>query len=104
MLIALLIYIAVTVVIGILSNKKGGTAKAFHGANLGILMCVAAGAGEWMGGTSTTGVSEYGYLYGLSGAWYTIANGLGIMVCAIFFAKLYRSLNTHTVPGIIGYY
>ena len=57
-----------------------------------------------MGGTSTTGVSEYGYLWGLSGAWYTIANGIGIMLCAIFFAKLYRKLNTPTIPGIVGHY
>lgn len=90
--------------IGFFANVKGKTAKSFHGANLGILMCVAAGAGEWMGGTSTTGVSEYGYLFGISGAWYTIANGLGIMVCTCFFARLYRRLNTPTVPGIVGHY
>ena len=104
MLIALFTYIAVILIIGYVANKNGKTAKSYHGVNLGILMCVAAGAGEWMGGTSTTGVSEYGYLYGISGAWYTIANGLGIMVCAFFFAKLYRSLNTPTVPGIVGHY
>ena len=103
-MIALLIYIAVILVIGLFSTIKGKTARSYHGANLGILMCVAAGAGEWMGGTSTTGVSEYGYLFGISGAWYTIANGLGIIVCAFFFAKLYRSLNTPTVSGIVGHY
>ena len=104
MLIALLIYITAILIIGFAAKKKGKNAKSYHGANLGVLMCVAAGAGEWMGGTSTTGVSEYGYLFGISGAWYTIANGLGIMVCAFFFAKLYRSLNTPTVPGIVGHY
>ena len=57
-----------------------------------------------MGGTSTTGVSEYGYMYGISGAWYTIANGLGICFLAVFFAKLFRRLNTSTVPEIIGRY
>lgn len=98
-------YLLLTLVIGIISaRKKKNSNSSFHGAGLGILLCVAAGAGEWMGGTSTTGVSESGFLYGISGAWYTIANGLGIMVCALLFAKLYRSLHTHTVSGIVGFY
>ena len=103
-LIFVIIYLCLTVAVSLLTVKKGTTARSFHGAGLGVLMCVAAGAGEWMGGTSTTGVSEYGYLFGISGAWYTIANGIGIMFCAIFFARLYRSLNTPTVSGIVGHY
>lgn len=103
-LVIIVLYFALTVAIGIYAKKKSTSASAFHGAGLGVLMCVAAGTGEWLGGTSTTGVSEYGYLYGLSGAWYTIANGVGIMVLAVFFAKLYRSLDTVTVPGIMEKY
>ena len=100
-LIVILFYFAVTIVIGLYAQKKSKTSNSFHGAGLGVIMCVAAGTGEWLGGTSTTGVSEYGYLFGLSGAWYTIANSVGIIILAIFFAKLYRSLDTVTVPGII---
>lgn len=99
-----IIYVAITLLIGFWSKKKSKTTKSFEGANLGLLLCVVAGAGEWLGGTSTTGVSEYGYVYGISGAWYTIANGLGICFLAIFFAKLFRSLETPTVSGIIGKY
>ena len=97
----ILIYFAITVAIGIYAKKKSNSSSAFHGAGLGILMCVAAGTGEWLGGTSTTGISEFGFLFGISGAWYTIANGIGVIILAIFFAKLYRSLETVTVPGII---
>lgn len=104
LLIIVVVYLLVMVALGVFSYKKGNTSKAFHGANLGVLMCVAAGAGEWMGGTSTTGVSEYGYKFGISGAWYTIANGIGIMFCAFLFAKLYRSLNKPTVSGIMGHF
>lgn len=100
-LLIIVIYFVITIAIGFYAKSKTTSSSAFHGAGLGVLMCVAAGTGEWLGGTSTTGVSEYGYAYGLSGAWYTIANGLGICVLAIFFAKLYRSLETVTVPGII---
>jgi SSS family solute:Na+ symporter len=94
-------YFLITIVVGIIAMKRSKSSDSFHGAGLGVLMCVAAGTGEWLGGTSTTGVSEYGYTFGLSGAWYTISNGIGIMFLALFFAKLYRSLDTVTVPGIV---
>lgn len=100
-LLIILFYLVLTVAIGIYSKKKSVSANSFHGAGLGVLMCVAAGTGEWLGGTSTTGISEYGYLFGLSGVWYTIANGIGVIILALFFAKLYRSLETVTVPGIL---
>ncbi len=67
-------------------------------------MIVCASTGEWLGGTATTGVSEYGFDYGLSGAWYTIANGVGIIFLAMLFAELYRSLGHVTVPAIIGHF
>jgi len=97
-------YLCVIVLIGLFARRKSSSSSSFHGAGLGVMMCVAAGTGEWLGGTSTTGVSEYGFLFGISGAWYTIANGIGIIFLAIFFAKLYRSLDTVTVPGIIEKY
>lgn len=100
-LVIILLYFTLTVAIGFYAKRKSVSASSFHGAGLGILMCVAAGTGEWLGGTSTTGVSEYGFLYGLSGAWYTIANGIGIIFLAIMFASLYRKMETVTVPGII---
>ncbi len=100
----IILYLAVTIVIGILARKRSSSSKSFHGAGLGVIMCVAISTGEWLGGTSTTGIAEYGYNYGVSGAWFTIANGIGIIVFALFFARLYRSLETLTVPGIIERY
>ena len=99
--IIIILYFAVTVAIGLISSKKSKSSDSFHGAAMGMFAIVAASAGEWLGGTATTGVSEYGFNYGLSGAWYTIANGIGVMFLALLFAKLYRSLNSVTVPGII---
>lgn len=99
--IIIVFYFLLTIAIGIISMKRSSNSDSFNGAGLGVLMCVAAGTGEWLGGTSTTGVSEYGYSFGISGAWYTIANGIGIMFLALLFAKLYRSLDTVTVPGIV---
>ncbi|MDR0446230.1 MAG: sodium:solute symporter family protein [Oscillospiraceae bacterium] len=96
-----MLYFALTVVVGLLAGKKTKNSDSFHGAAMGLFAIVASAAGEWLGGTATTGVSEYGFTSGLYGAWYTISNGLGTMLLAIGFAKLYRSLGTVTVPGII---
>lgn len=100
------LYLVLTILIGLFTNRKKNKSdsKAYHGAGLGILMCIAVGAGEWLGGTSTSGVSEYGFVYGLSGSWYTIANALGIIFLALFFAKMFRKKKTITVPGLMDSY
>lgn len=103
-LLIILAYFAVTVVIGILSSKRSKSSVSFNGAQMGLAGIVCASAGEWLGGTATTGVSEYGFIYGLSGAWYTIANGIGVMFLALCFAKLYRSLGSVTVSGLVGHW
>lgn len=100
-LIIIIAYFAVSVLVGILMSRGTNTSSKFHGAQMGVAAIVCASAGEWLGGTATTGVSEYGFLYGLSGAWYTIANGLGVLFLGLFFSKLYRSIGKMTVPGII---
>ncbi len=100
-LIVIIVYFILTVAIGLWSSKKSKSADSFVGAEMTLIAIVCASTGEWLGGTATTGVSEYGFVYGLSGAWYTISNGLGTMFLALCFAKLYRSLNTITVPGIV---
>jgi SSS family solute:Na+ symporter len=103
--IVIVVYLLITIAIGLVAAKRrSNNSAAFHGVGLGVIVCVAAGTGEWLGGTSTTGVAEYGYAFGISGSWYTIANGVGVIVLALFFAKLYRSLETVTVPGIVGKY
>ncbi len=100
-LIFIIVYFVITVAIGLLSGRKTKSAAAFTGTALSVFAIVCASTGEWLGGTATTGVSEYGFLYGLSGWWYTIANGIGVMFLGLLFAKFFRSLNEGTVPGII---
>ena len=100
-LIVIIVYFAITVLIGVLSGRKSKGSDSFVGAQMGLLAIVCASTGEWLGGTATTGVSEYGFNYGISGAWYTIANGVGTMFLGLCFARLYRSVDSVTVPGII---
>lgn len=103
-LVMIVIYFALTVFIGVRASKRSSTSAAFQGFQLSTFAIVCASAGEWLGGTATTGVSEYGFVYGLSGAWYTIANGIGVMFLALCFARLYRSLGSVTVPGILEHF
>lgn len=97
----IIIYFVVTILIGNLASKGTDTSSKFHGTRLGVAAIIFVSAGEWLGGTSTTGVSEWGFNYGISGTWYTIANGIGVMFFALCFAKLYRSIGKMTVSGII---
>ena len=48
----ILVYFALTIGIGVYATKKSDSSASFHGAGLGVMMCVAAGTGEWLGGTS----------------------------------------------------
>ena len=66
-LIIIIVYFILTVLIGVLSGRKTKSAAAFTGVALSTFAIVCASTGEWLGGTATTGVSEYGFLYGLSG-------------------------------------
>ena len=100
-LIIIFAYFTISIIVGVMMSRGTNTSSKFHGTRLGVAAIVCASAGEWLGGTATTGVSEYGFLYGLSGAWYTIANGLGVLFLGLFFVKLYRSIGKMTVPGII---
>lgn len=103
-LVIILIYFALTLIIGFWNSHRTKGSDAFHGTQMGVFAIVCVSCGEWLGGTATTGVAEYGFLYGLSGAWYTIANGLGIFLLGMLFAKLYRSIGSITVPGIVERY
>ena len=97
-------YFAIIIAVGMYATKRSKNSEAFHGAEMGLFAIVCASAGEWLGGTATTGVAECGVLDGRSGAWYTISNGLGVMAVAVFLSKLYRSSGCLTIPGIVGKY
>jgi len=86
--------------------RRARTTSGFllAGQGLGLLMCTAATCGEWLGGTSTVGIAEGGFGYGLSAAWFTLANSLGRVLFAFTLARTYRRWGEYTVPGIIERY
>ncbi len=100
-LIIIILYFALTMAIGILASRKTKSSDSFVGAGMGVFAIVCVACGQWLGGTATTGCSEAGYNFGLSGWWYTIANGVGMLMMGLFFAEKYRKYGEVTIPGII---
>lgn len=100
-LVIIVLYFALTMLVGILASRKTRSSEAFVGSGMGVFAIVCVACGQWLGGTATTGCSEYGFTSGISGWWYTIANGIGMLMMALFFAEKYRKHGVVTIPGII---
>ena len=100
-LLIIIVYFALTMAIGILASRKTKSSDSFVGSGMGVFAIVCVACGQWLGGTATTGCSEYGFTAGISGWWYTIANGVGMLMMGLFFAEKYRKYGEVTIPGII---
>ena len=100
-LLIIILYFALTMVIGVLASRKNKSNDSFVGVGMGVFAIVCVACGQWLGGTATTGCSEAGFNYGMSGWWYTIANGVGMLMMGLFFATRYRKYGEVTIPGII---
>ena len=100
-LLIIILYFALTMVIGLLASRKTKSSASFVGSGMGVFAIVCVACGQWLGGTATTGCSEYGFTAGISGWWYTIANGIGMLMMGLFFAEKYRKYGQVTIPGII---
>lgn len=61
------VYLLLTLLIGYISARHTASAGEFQGKQMTTAAVVFAAAGEWLGGTATSGVSEYGFAYGISG-------------------------------------
>ena len=105
-ILVVLAYFVVVTLIGLWSARKAKNTDGFliAGRGMGTLLCAAAIAGEWIGGTSTVGVAEGGYRYGVSATWYTLANAIGTIILALTLARLYRRSESFTVTGFMEKY
>lgn len=100
-LLIVIIYFVITITIGLLAARNTRSSDSFVGAGMGVFAIVCVACGQWLGGTATTGCSEYGFTSGISGWWYTISNGIGMLMMGLFFAERYRRYGSVTIPGII---
>lgn len=100
-LIIIIAYFALTLAIGVLASRKTKSSSNFHGSEMGVFAILCVACGQWLGGTATTGCAEYGFTAGISGWWYTISNGIGMLLIGLFFAERYRRYDSVTIPGIV---
>lgn len=99
-----ILYMALMLFVGWWCSKKyikGMTDFLLAGRNLGVWMCAATLAATHFGGGTVMGGSEYGFNYGLSGVWYGLSCGIGIILLAFTTAGKFRELALYTVPDYL---
>jgi len=98
------LYLAVLLGIGWWCHRtqiSGMTDFLLAGRRLGVPLCAAAMAATHFGGGAVIGGASYGFEHGLSGAWYGIATGIGLLLLALLTASRFRSLALYTVPDFL---
>ncbi|MCF6097385.1 sodium:solute symporter family protein [Thermovorax subterraneus] len=80
---------------------KGMTDFLLAGRRLGVWMCAATLAATHFGGGAVMGGGEYGFKYGISGAWYGVSCGIGLLFLAFMTASKFRDLALYTVPDYL---
>jgi SSS family solute:Na+ symporter len=99
----IIVYMVVLLIIGYWANKKikGLTDFLLAGRKLGLLLTAGALAATHFGGGMVMGGSEYGFNYGISGAWYGISCGIGLVLTAFLTAGKFRALSFYTIPDYL---
>ncbi len=80
---------------------SGMTDFLLAGRRLGVVLCAAAMAATHFGGGALMGGASYGFEHGISGAWYGISTGVGLLLLALFTAGRFRALGLYTVPDYL---
>lgn len=99
-----ILYMAFMLLIGWLCSKyyvKGMTDFLLAGRRLGVWMCAATLAATHFGGGAVMGGGEYGFKYGISGAWYGVSCGIGLLFLSFMTASKFRDLAMYTVPDYL---
>jgi len=101
--ITVIFYMLILLGVGYWANKKisGMTDFLLAGRRLGLLLTAGALAATHFGGGMVMGGGEYGFIHGLSGAWYGISCGVGLMFLAFLTAGKFRKLSLYTVPDYL---
>ncbi len=97
-------FLAVTL-IGLAFRRMASGSSADYliaGRNLGMAVCAAMVAAEWLGGMSTIGVSERAYeTMSLQPVLYNLSTAAGMVVIGFTVASRYRRMRVHTVSEML---
>lgn len=98
------IYLAALLAIGWWCHRtriSGMTDFLLAGRRLGVVLCAAAMAATHFGGGALMGGASQGFEHGISGAWYGISTGVGLLFLALLTAGRFRELGLYTVPDYL---
>ncbi|RLQ93800.1 sodium:solute symporter [Falsibacillus albus] len=100
----LVIYFSVLIVIGIIGTKKATSSDEFllAGKKLGYFTHVGCLSAVIIGGASTLGSATLGFQYGISGSWFVIMIGLGIMALGLFIVGKISGYEVFTISQLLG--
>lgn len=103
-IIVILIYFGTMIVIGVYGSMKAKTTEEYvlAGRNLGFFMFFGCMAAVILGGASTIGTAKLGYQYGISGMWFVVMIGLGILLLGIFMIKPLFGEKVKTISELLG--
>ena len=97
------ILIGVICLIGILAGRKVKSAaqwanggKNLNWVTVGILLVTFQ-----IGGTSTIGAAQNGYVLGIGGAWYGIAGTVAMLLSTFFIAALRKYITEDTISNFM---
>lgn len=96
-------YMVILLCVGFWANNriKDMTDFLLAGRRLGLLLTSGTLAATHFGGGMVMGGAEYGFIYGLSGAWYGTSCGVGLIFLAFLTAGKFRKLSLYTIPDYL---
>src|SRR5690554_2619665 len=99
----IIIYMFILLAVGYWANRKieGMDDFLLAGRRLGVVLTAGALTATHFGGGMVMGGGEHGFIHGLSGAWYGIACGVGLLLLGLLTASKFRKLSLYTVPDYL---
>lgn len=105
----LIMYVVVAFVTGMaMKRMKNSSDYMLGGGNLGYGLIIPHIIGAFFGAGSTIGVTSLAYIWGMGGAWYNMAEAVGLWLLMAFLARrlwnLGRRLKFVTLPDLLESY
>ena len=100
----LLLYFLILIGIGMIGTRKVNTPEEYvlAGRNLGLVIYCSCLVAVIIGGAATIGAARLGYEHGISGMWFVVMLGFGIMLLGLFFSGAFNRLKVTTISELLG--
>ena len=101
---ALLIYLVIFIVIGILNNRKikSFTDYSVAGKNQNTLAVVMTLLATMVGASTTIGITDTVYSIGFPGIWWLAFGAVGLVLQSVFLSQKVRDFGAVTLPDLAG--